>query len=156
MGSKTTKCRMCGRQRNAKSVRYKVCESCRPAWEAKNARRLSWSKAKQAAYERLEDEGHSGKCDICGRGSSIRRHGVDTEHKTFEVRGLLCYFCNFGLRWFRDDPALLRQAAAYIEKGSRFSLKDVYPDLIVGKSQAETDAKAEDYDYDDDYNPFLQ
>ncbi len=57
------------------------------------------------------------RCAICdtetpgGRGD----FHVDHCHATNVVRGLLCYACNTGLGKFKDNPAALRQAAAYLE-----------------------------------------
>ena len=42
--------------------------------------------------------------------------GVDHCHATGKVRGLLCHPCNAGLGFYRDDPRLMREAAAYIER----------------------------------------
>jgi hypothetical protein len=65
---------------------------------------------------------HDGRCDICRStepGSRrISRLHVDHSHQTGEVRGLLCAACNQGIAKFRDDPAILRRAAAYVERGS--------------------------------------
>jgi Recombination endonuclease VII len=52
-------------------------------------------------------------CAICRR--SDRPLVVDHCHVTKKVRRLLCNKCNVGLGCFKDDPRLLRAAAAYLE-----------------------------------------
>lgn len=65
-----------------------------------------------------------GKCAICGQENAGTRNGeakafaVDHDHKTGKIRGLLCESCNQGIGKLKDDPALLRKAADYIEKHS--------------------------------------
>jgi hypothetical protein len=59
-----------------------------------------------------------GRCAICGKVPRSRRLAVDHDHKTGEVRGLLCasgdFGCNKGLGYFNDDPELLRRAYEYL------------------------------------------
>lgn len=60
-------------------------------------------------------------CAICE--SKISRQGnnrlnIDHDHKTEKIRGILCSPCNTALGKFRDDPALLRKAALYLEQQS--------------------------------------
>jgi hypothetical protein len=57
-------------------------------------------------------------CDICGAGAAwapvtVVLH-VDHDHRTNEIRGVLCESCNLGLGKFYDDPLLLHAAAEYI------------------------------------------
>jgi hypothetical protein len=62
-----------------------------------------------------------GGCAICGNGGEQSRFGVlhvDHDHETGRVRGLLCDSCNLSIGKFRDNPAMLRRAADYIERGS--------------------------------------
>lgn len=63
-------------------------------------------------------EQQGGLCAVCG--SRCIKHGdrlsVDHDHESGRVRGLLCDPCNNGLGRFRDDPALLRTAADYLER----------------------------------------
>lgn len=60
-----------------------------------------------------------GRCAICGTDSPGRRvkfFAVDHDHRTGAVRGLLCQLCNQALGQWRDAPAILRRAIAYLEK----------------------------------------
>lgn len=63
-------------------------------------------------------------CAICEQPESavdkasgqIRGLCIDHEHESGRVRALLCSQCNRGIGLLRDDPALLRKAATYIER----------------------------------------
>lgn len=62
-------------------------------------------------------------CAICHRQETSvdklglpRRLAVDHCHTTGKVRALLCTNCNKSLGGFKDDPRLLREAAAYLER----------------------------------------
>lgn len=65
----------------------------------------------------------NGVCFICAREETAthqktglpRMMAVDHCHTHGHVRALLCSKCNTGLGSFRDDPALLRAAADYLE-----------------------------------------
>lgn len=61
-----------------------------------------------------------GRCAICLQKPRTRRLAVDHDHKTGEVRGLLCNKCNHRiLGSAHEDPAVLRRAARYLEGPSR-------------------------------------
>lgn len=80
-----------------------------------------------AQYQGLIEE-QGGRCAICGtaepggKGTWHIDHGHDCCPGAGScgvcVRGLLCSRCNMGLGHFRDDPALLRSAADYLENRS--------------------------------------
>lgn len=53
-------------------------------------------------------------CAICKAPRGWRRLALDHNHQTGTVRGMLCYRCNMGLGYFRDDPELLARAGAYL------------------------------------------
>jgi len=50
-------------------------------------------------------------CTICGEEESLV---VDHDHKTNQIRGMLCNRCNKGLGLFRDNPDLLEYARIYL------------------------------------------
>jgi hypothetical protein len=72
-----------------------------------------------AEYDQRLEAQHGG-CAICGNGATQTRFGkylnVDHDHQTARVRGLLCDQCNHAIGLLRDDPALLRAAADYLER----------------------------------------
>lgn len=51
------------------------------------------------------------RCAICNVETDLH---LDHDHATKEVRGLLCPLCNKGIGIFKDNPALLSQAIAYL------------------------------------------
>lgn len=62
-----------------------------------------------------------GKCAICGATESHKQGkavalAVDHNHKTGELRDLICLNCNLALGRFEDDPKRLRAAAAYLRE----------------------------------------
>ena len=57
-----------------------------------------------------------GACAICLRPPTTRPLHVDHEHSSGVIRGLLCFRCNYGLSWFRENPAWLENAAAYLRE----------------------------------------
>jgi hypothetical protein len=63
-------------------------------------------------------ERQSNKCPICNRLVSelTRPLVVDHDHSTMEIRGLLCYRCNFGLGAFKDDQEILMRASLYLQQ----------------------------------------
>jgi hypothetical protein len=62
-------------------------------------------------------EAQGKRCKICRTNTptSKRKWQLDHCHITGEVRGILCHHCNIGLGHFRDDPKLMRAAAAHVE-----------------------------------------
>lgn len=71
-----------------------------------------------------------GRCWICRtakgihpddpKGGGTRRLGVDHDHLTGRIRGILCTggdrTCNRMLGWLKDNPAAFRRAAGYLEE----------------------------------------
>lgn len=62
-----------------------------------------------------------GVCAICkqpetakSRSGGSKSLGVDHDHETGRIRGLLCYRCNVALGYLKDDEGLLLAAAAYL------------------------------------------
>jgi hypothetical protein len=63
-----------------------------------------------------------GVCALCGNPPNLQaakqasKLHIDHDHATGKVRALLCVNCNLGLGRFFDDPAVLREAALYVER----------------------------------------
>lgn len=65
-----------------------------------------------------------GKCKLCDKSLvnerkalEVRRNAaVDHNHTTFEVRGILCNACNYGLGCFKENIEILSRAIEYLQK----------------------------------------
>lgn len=57
-----------------------------------------------------------GRCAICQRPreSFNKNLAVEHDHKTLEIRGLCCTFCNRYVIGRHRDPTIFRQAAKYL------------------------------------------
>ena len=58
------------------------------------------------------------QCELCGTTEQLH---IDHNHKTNEVRGVLCTNCNRGLGHFKDSSKLLLKAVQYLEKYGDYS-----------------------------------
>lgn len=94
--------------------------------------RNSWEDNQRGRYRRygLTEESYlalfsaqGGCCAVCGAalkekntpGDRKFNTHIDHCHTSGKVRGLLCSGCNLGLGHFKDDPARLLAAAAYLK-----------------------------------------
>lgn len=56
-----------------------------------------------------------GRCPLCGKKFGRGRPAcIDHDHKTFEVRGLLCSPCNWEIGVLHDNLSWLEAAARYL------------------------------------------
>lgn len=102
--------------------------------EKTRARMAAWVKAnpeKRKAQARKRNTGFTATlfeaslltqgacCAICRRDLTEvtgRHRHADHDHAANLPRGVLCNSCNVGLGMFKDDPAILRRAIAYLER----------------------------------------
>ena len=68
-------------------------------------------------------EKQEGKCLICNNEFDIL--SVDHDHKTGEIRGLLCMTCNNGLGCFKDDTEIIKSALNYLINYYKISTEKV-------------------------------
>jgi hypothetical protein len=89
---------------------------CKPCTSA-DARTKYFMKSYRMTEREVEAlrASQGGVCAICRSAPAVH---VDHDHRTGEVRGMCCFSCNAALGHFKDDPAVLRRAADYLEGGA--------------------------------------
>lgn len=106
-------------QNNGKTVYATDCKECSITKSIERNRRNPNRKFIQlkhvygitkVAYEGLLMS-QGGHCAICPK---IERLCVDHDHRTGDIRGILCEDCNLGLGRFKDDPELLKKGVEYL------------------------------------------
>lgn len=113
-------CRVCGRafQPDAPSRLYCSPECSEEGYDHAYLMR-TYGMTLNEYRRRLASQ--EGCCAICrSPGFKMREHHrkllvVDHDHATGAIRGLLCHNCNRAIGLLKDDPAIIRQAAAHIE-----------------------------------------
>lgn len=79
--------------------------------------KAKWSRIKRVYGLSKEqyDELNTGSCPICLREFGPRvRPCVDHDHKTLEVRGVICLYCNLRIIGRHRDGDLLHRAGVYV------------------------------------------
>lgn len=118
------KCAQCDRAcRELQGTRRRVCDRCQRRNRRKTSRVGHITRTyglTQDDHDRLLDF-QDGRCAITGKKMPYNL-AVDHDHATGFVRGLLSKAANKVLRDVRDDPAVLRAAADYLENPPAFRL----------------------------------
>lgn len=103
----------------AKSGQCKACATAYlKAWgEARPEKQLGYARKarrKSAGVANPTEETRGGPCEICG--AEVEQLHLDHDHSTGAIRGWLCRPCNLALGGFKDSPAILASALAYLER----------------------------------------
>lgn len=111
--------------KHCKKCNHKRVEIWRKASPDKNIRTKRKYKIKAKYGISIDDYNamfleQNGCCIICGLHQSQlpQTLGVDHNHITGEVRGLLCRRCNVGIGFFDDDTARMTKAVKYLNSGA--------------------------------------
>lgn len=84
-----------------------ICKICRSFQAKKRKYNISAEN-----YNKLL-KSQNNRCKICG--SSLKKNiNIDHDHKTGEIRGILCNNCNRALGYFKDNPMILYNAIKYL------------------------------------------
>ncbi len=91
---------------------HRECKACR----SQNARRRYLKRTYGLSLEEFEEmlRKQDYKCAICR--CNFKKRCIDHDHKTGEIRGLLCNHCNTGLGRFRDSYETTSAAAGYLAR----------------------------------------
>jgi hypothetical protein len=101
------------------------CRACRATYRSSISRGKFRSVISDEALKELKAT--TKECVICGTEETLV---VDHDHKTGQVRGMLCNHCNRGLGHFRDDPTLLEFAAQYLYASADHPNWDCYKEKV--------------------------
>ena len=85
-----------------------MCRQCRSDYA-----REKWLLARYGLTLKEKYKLNGGYCAICGIKS--KHMHVDHDHKSNQVRGLLCGHCNSMIGYGLEDPSRLRKGAEYLE-----------------------------------------
>ena len=99
------------RERHRLAMRkYNAQASSRERYRADRLLRL-YGLGVEVLSRMLQEQG--GLCAICRENEATH---VDHNHRTKQIRGVLCHSCNSSIGHFMDDPIRLRAAADYLEQ----------------------------------------
>lgn len=101
-----------GRRHKNGQNKYRYCKACHRE-VARIHRMKSQFNLTIEDYELLLSS-QNGVCAVCGNVPRKNRLGVDHNHKTGLIRGLLCAFCNRVIGLMRDDADRFERVVTYL------------------------------------------
>jgi Recombination endonuclease VII len=110
------------RNRNTSTGRHCYCKPCHNARGRESRQRLyggsrHYHLVRKYGIGAAEVDAliaqQGGLCPICKKRPAIH---VDHDHASEKVRAILCEPCNGGLGQFKEDPLIIRKAAAYLRR----------------------------------------
>jgi 5-methylcytosine-specific restriction endonuclease McrA len=123
---KRNDCRTCHNQQTSQWIKdnpearkaYAQSERCKTGQRNSRYKKLYKITVEEYDQKMLEQKGI---CAICPKhqSESKKKFAVDHNHKTNQVRGLLCDNCNRALGYFQDNPDLLDSGSVYLRSYSR-------------------------------------
>lgn len=110
-----------------RAQQYKSSRACiakKPEYYSKKRRERQLKSVYNISQEQFDGilKEQKGCCAICGTNKPTgkwKAFAVDHNHKTNQIRGLLCNECNRGMGLLKDDPILLIKAAQYLLRHAR-------------------------------------
>lgn len=139
-------CKDCGKPANkVKACKDGVCPGprCLKCWRAEKKRRSDAAHGSRinALYGITESEyialykAQGGRCALCQKARGVaKRLAVDHNHRTGEVRGLLCGPCNKDIIGRSgDDPLFFQRAADYLINPPARKVLNGQTNISVGK-----------------------
>ena len=120
-------CPVCGDELDESYSKNRTCDSCKSftPYDSETKRKMNISREyglEYYAYWKMYNDQGAG-CWICGKELSLYKDDsgvptarVDHDHKTGEVRGLLCNNCNTGSGMFEENIGRLFAAANYLKR----------------------------------------
>lgn len=98
------------------------CKECQRKYERERYKTLGRDDPRnnnygvsQAAYDKML-EIHLGGCAICKQKPTDMKLRVDHNHKTNEVRGLLCHKCNTALGLLNENEDIIWNMLEYLKR----------------------------------------
>lgn len=126
-GRKARKCNTCGELKQPQDFHrfkhtgmscgyqvYNSCKVCEKQRKLENHLKNTYGLTYERFLNMVEEQ--KGLCYLCGKSHSGKseRLVVDHNHKTGEVRKLLCVTCNVSLAKFENDPTYLNRLKEYL------------------------------------------
>lgn len=108
--------------RGGKRPRAQPCRDCRRRRYRRNGIQRKYGITAEEYERMLEEQG--GACAICRRSPDPKKAlAVDHDHRTGQVRGLLCDPCNRAIGQLADDPERLERGAGYLRRNSSSEIR---------------------------------